>query len=94
MGGLRKGPLRTQYTHRWTPEEVSAVPTLGPTRPSRGATRHPVCLGACSLQLRSPWAESRRRVEWDPLDSQAIWDGVDAAPKREDQRESTSPGPW
>lgn len=50
--------------------------------------------GACSLQLRSPWAESRRRVEWDPLDSQAIWDGVDAAPKREDQRESTSPEPW
>lgn len=43
-------------------------------------------------QLRSPWAESRRRVEWDPLDSQAIWDGMDAVPKREDQRESTSPG--
>ena len=91
QGGLGKGPLKTQHTRRWTAEEV-AVPTLGPTRPSRGATRPSVCQGAHSLHLRSPWAESRRRVEWDPLDSQAIWDGMDAVPKREDQRESTSPG--
>ena len=91
QGGLGKGPLKTQHTRRWTAEEV-AVPTLGPTRPSRGATRPSVCQGAHSLHLRSPWAESRRRVEWDPLDSQAIWDGMDAVPKREDQSESTSPG--
>lgn len=53
----------TTHTCRWTPEEVSAVPTLGPTRPSRGATRLLCAKGPTAHQLRSPWAESRRRVE-------------------------------